>query len=111
MAKPQVVSEGEVETVWLSAKSGEGMELLGETLLRISGRTVTDEVPFMARERHIVALGHAAAHVEQASKETGQLELCAEELRLAQRALGEITGEFSADDLLGEIFSRFCIGK
>jgi tRNA modification GTPase len=111
MAKPQVVSEGEVETVWLSAKSGEGMELLGETLLRISGRTVTDEVPFMARERHIVALGHAAAHVEQDSKETGQLELCAEELRLAQRALGEITGEFSADDLLGEIFSRFCIGK
>jgi len=65
----------------------------------------------MARERHIDALKRALAGVDRAKAETGRLELLAEELRLAQRALGEITGEFSADDLLGEIFSRFCIGK
>ena len=65
----------------------------------------------MARERHIVSLKHALAGVERAVQEIQRLELCAEELRLAQQSLGQITGEFSADDLLGEIFSRFCIGK
>jgi tRNA modification GTPase len=65
----------------------------------------------MARERHLVALAQAAAALDRAAAQTAVLELLAEELRLAQAALNTITGEFSADDLLGEIFSRFCIGK
>jgi tRNA modification GTPase len=64
----------------------------------------------MARARHVVALRQAFLHLEAASK-MQPIELKAEELRATQRALGQITGEFSADDLLGEIFSRFCIGK
>ena len=108
---PKVVHEDEFDKVWLSAKSGAGVDLLRQTLLRVSGRRVTDEVPFMARERHIDSLKHALAGVQTACEETQRLELCAEELRLAQQSLGQITGEFSADDLLGEIFSRFCIGK
>lgn len=109
--EPRVIDDDQGETVWLSAKTGAGVELLAEALLAASGRRVTDEVPFMARERHIVALRDALGYLEHASEVVDRLELCAEELRLAQRALGEITGEFSADDLLGEIFSRFCIGK
>ena len=70
---------------------------------------------FIARERHLRALATAQAHIEQARQIVDSsfpaLELFAEELRLAQHALGEITGEFTADDLLGVIFSRFCIGK
>ena len=107
----RMISEDHGETVWLSARTGAGVELLAEAMLRASGRKVTDEVPFMARERHIVALGEASDHIARARNVVERMELCAEELRLAQRALGEITGEFSADDLLGEIFSRFCIGK
>jgi len=66
---------------------------------------------FMARERHVQALERAAAHLERAGRQGGKLELFAEELRLAQEALGAITGEYTSDDLLGEIFSRFCVGK
>jgi tRNA modification GTPase len=65
----------------------------------------------MARERHLQALLLAQEHLERAARQTDSLELLAEELRLVQRALGSITGEFTADDLLGEIFARFCIGK
>ena len=65
----------------------------------------------MARARHLNALRHAADHLSAASLRADQLELCAEELRLAQIALATITGEFTSDDLLGEVFSRFCIGK
>ncbi len=65
----------------------------------------------MARERHLHALQRAADDVERAGQVMDRPELFAEELRRAQQALGEITGEFSADDLLGEIFARFCIGK
>lgn len=68
----------------------------------------------MARQRHLEALKLAQAHVTNAQSVTmreNQLEILAEELRLAQAALSSITGEFTADDLLGEIFSRFCIGK
>ena len=65
----------------------------------------------LARERHLVALATAAEKSALAGRRLGQIELCAEELRLAQEALAAITGEFTADDLLGEIFSRFCIGK
>jgi tRNA modification GTPase len=65
----------------------------------------------MARERHLHALQLAQQHLEQASREMATLEFLAEELRLSQQALGSITGEFTPDDLLGEIFKRFCIGK
>jgi tRNA modification GTPase len=65
----------------------------------------------MARERHLRALQEADSALARAAGQDKAIELFAEELRLAQRALGEITGQFSPDDLLGEIFSRFCIGK
>lgn len=105
-------SGNDANTVWLSAKTGEGIDLLREALLRAIGwRTSTGEGLFMARERHVQALRQAQAHVERAAQLTSGLELLAEELRLAQEALGTITGEFTSDDLLGEIFSRFCIGK
>jgi tRNA modification GTPase len=97
--------------VWLSAKTGEGIDLLRGALLSIAGWRTTGEDLFLARERHIVALGCASQCLERAEALFNQAELFAEELRLAQRELGAITGEYSADDLLGEIFSRFCIGK
>lgn len=97
-------------TIALSAKGGEGIDLLRTELLAIAGWHHADDV-FIARERHLQALREAAIHLEAAQSVLPRLELFAEELRLAQQALGRITGEFSADDLLGEIFGRFCIGK
>ena len=99
--------------VWirLSARTGEGVGVLHDELLRLAGWEGRTEDAVLARERHLEALAEAAAKSALAEGRLGQLELCAEELRLAQEALGRITGEFSADDLLGEIFSRFCIGK
>lgn len=97
--------------VWLSAKTGAGVDLLREKLLESAGWQAAGEGTFMARARHLEALGRAAGHLDVARESTAQLELFAEELRLAQAALSEITGEFTADDLLGEIFSAFCIGK
>ena len=95
----------------LSAKSGEGIALLHDELLRIAGWHGHGEDVVLARERHLQALGDAAEKSALAASRLDQIELCAEELRLAQEALSRITGEFTADDLLGEIFSRFCIGK
>jgi tRNA modification GTPase len=98
--------------VWLSAKTGEGIELLERELLRAAGWTPGEgEHIFAARERHLRALAAALAHLETAAARLPRLELFAEELRLAQKSLDEIVGEFSSDDLLGEIFGRFCIGK
>ena len=101
--------------VWLSAKTGAGLELLREAILSAAGARDAMEGVFLARERHLRALDSAAAHLaaadEQLAAPPPALELFAEELRAAQQALGTITGEFSADDLLGEIFTRFCIGK
>jgi len=98
--------------IWLSAKTGAGLDLLRDKLLEAAGwQAAAGEGAFMARARHLDALGRAAGHLAAARETTGQLELFAEELRLAQSALSEITGEFTADDLLGEIFSKFCIGK
>lgn len=98
----------------LSAKANRGIDLLRQELLRIAGWHQAEDV-FIARERHLRALATAQEHLAAArSVAEGilpALELFAEELRLAQHALGEITGEFTADDLLGVIFSRFCIGK
>jgi len=97
--------------VYLSAKSGAGVEALKDVLLRIVGWQPAGEGIYMARERHLRALGEAEQHLEGAAENRERLEFFAEELGLAQKALGAITGEFTADDLLGEIFSRFCIGK
>jgi tRNA modification GTPase len=103
-------SDGAIR-VWLSAKTGAGLDLLRQALLDTVGWRGGGEGLFMARERHLEALRQARAHLERAGELGHQLELLAEELRLAQEALGAITGEFTPDDLLGEIFSRFCIGK
>lgn len=97
--------------LYLSAKTGEGIDNLRAELLNIAGWQPEGEGLFMARERHLQALEQAALHIEQARQNVARLEFFAEELRVAQIALSSITGEFSADDLLGEIFSRFCIGK
>lgn len=99
------------DEIWLSAKTGAGVDLLREKLLEAAGWQAAGEGAFMARARHLDALGRAAGHLAAARAAAAQLELFAEELRLAQAALSEITGEFTADDLLGEIFSKFCIGK
>lgn len=95
----------------LSAKTGAGTELLHDELLQVAGWQGHGEDAILARERHLEALALAARHLDAAAAEMTRLELCAEELRLAQDALSQITGEFCADDLLGMIFSRFCIGK
>ncbi len=95
----------------ISAKHGKGIDLLRQELLRIAGWHSHGEDTILARERHLVALRQALQHVVEAEENPTALELFAEELRLAQTALGDITGEFTADDLLGVIFSRFCIGK
>jgi tRNA modification GTPase len=97
--------------VFVSAKTGQGMEELQGMLLKAVGWRDQESGTFMARERHLRALAAAQTHLRQAHAVLSSAELFAEELRLAQRALNEITGEFTADDLLGEIFSRFCIGK
>lgn len=94
----------------LSAKLGDGVELLRRELLRIAGWHPVEDV-FIARERHLRALADTRERIAAAQSQLPQLELFAEELRLAQSALASITGEFTADDLLGEIFGRFCIGK
>ena len=95
----------------LSAKSGDGIPLLHDELLRIAGWRGHGEDALLARARHLEALTEADTRLKTAAKQLAQLELAAEELRLAQAALSRITGEFTADDLLGTIFGRFCIGK
>jgi tRNA modification GTPase len=98
----------------LSAQSGQGVELLREHLKVVAGFQSADAGAFAARRRHLDALQRARAAVQTAAdvlQTSRAFELFAEDLRMAQRALGEITGEFTSDDLLGEIFSSFCIGK
>ena len=101
--------------VHLSAKTGEGLDTLRRTLLHLAGWQAASEGIYMARERHVRALDRVGQHLSAAlahlPSRTPQLDLLAEELRLAQNALGEITGAFGTDELLGLIFSRFCIGK
>jgi tRNA modification GTPase len=96
--------------VWLSARTGAGLDLLREAVVKIAGWHGGGEGVFLARARHLSALRATAGHLEMATELT-RPELFAEELRLAHRALMSITGEFSADALLGEIFQRFCLGK
>jgi tRNA modification GTPase len=100
--------------VWMSAKNGQGIEDLKARILEMAGATEQVEGGFSARRRHIDALKRAGSHLEAGKarmEESMAGELLAEELRLAQNVLGEITGEILPDDLLGEIFSSFCIGK
>jgi tRNA modification GTPase len=108
-------ASGGAEEVWLSAKTGAGVELLREAMLGAAGAHEDMEGTFLARERHLLAMRAAGTHLEAAWQHLRTspppLELFAEELRGAQQALSTITGDVSADDLLGVIFSRFCIGK
>jgi tRNA modification GTPase len=97
--------------VAVSARTGQGMDALRAAILAAAGWSSTGETVFLARERHLVALEKARGHLHAAHAQVARWELFAEELRLAHSALAAITGEFSADELLGEIFSRFCIGK
>lgn len=111
---PECHEEPDATAISLSARSGDGIDLLRRELLRVAGWHQAEDV-FIARERHLRALAEAQQHICEAQDlVTGvlpALELFAEELRLAQQSLAAITGEFTADDLLGVIFSRFCIGK
>ncbi|VAW88945.1 tRNA-5-carboxymethylaminomethyl-2-thiouridine(34)synthesis protein MnmE [hydrothermal vent metagenome] len=103
-----------ISQIALSAKGGEGIDLLRDHLKQKMGYNSTAEGVFMARRRHIDALQRAKENLltgKEQLEHNHSGELLAEELRQAQQALGEITGEFSSDDLLGEIFSSFCIGK
>lgn len=109
--EPRVVAAAGVADVFLSAMTGAGLDLLHEHLLRAVGWQAGGEGVFMARERHLSALREAGGRLALAAACEGRVEFFAEELRLAQNALSSITGEFTSDDLLGEIFSRFCIGK
>jgi tRNA modification GTPase len=101
--------------VTLSARTGDGLPALRTALLDAAGAHPGGEGMFIARTRHVQALRGARAHLAAADERAAQgdaaLELVAEELRLAHEALSAITGAFTSDDLLGEIFGRFCIGK
>lgn len=104
----------EDDWIGVSAKTGEGIEELRSHLKQVLGYTVNEEGTFIARARHVDALQRALRSVETGRDRLlmeNAGELLAEELKVCQRALGEITGEFSSDDLLGRIFSTFCIGK
>ena len=113
LAKEPARIEG--ERVYVSALTGEGIGLLRDELLSIVGWHSTNESVYLARARHIEALRAAQKHLDDATDHAARsdrdIDLFAEELRLAQQQLSRITGIFNADDLLGEIFSRFCIGK
>jgi tRNA modification GTPase len=109
----QTTSTDEIE-IHLSAKTGAGLDLLRAELARLGGRGEESYGAFSARRRHVEALQRVADHLQSADAQLRLAragELAAEELRRAQQALGEITGEYSSDDLLGAIFSTFCIGK
>ncbi|HSQ80613.1 MAG TPA: tRNA uridine-5-carboxymethylaminomethyl(34) synthesis GTPase MnmE [Casimicrobiaceae bacterium] len=105
----------DVVEAWVSALTGEGIALLEAEMLRIAGAEHATEDVFLARARQVSSLADAEEHLsiagEHAATRPPAIELFAEELRAAQQALSTVTGEFTADDLLGEIFSRFCIGK
>ena len=106
--------DGERPVVMLSARTGEGLDALRERIRDLAGFRDLGEGAFTARRRHVEALRDAHSHFEAgrvALRDARAGELLAEELRLSQQALGTITGEFTADDLLGRIFSEFCIGK
>ena len=103
------------DCICISAKTGEGIDELISRLKSIAGNTESEEGDFLARARHLDCLARASEHLQLISGNvvgiTVGLDIAAEELRLAGNALGEIIGETTSDDLLGMIFSKFCIGK
>ena len=113
--KADLISTLPDDSLCVSARTGQGLQLLRQALLQHAGWHALPEGSFIARTRHVHALQRGRKHLQRAQalgdEAVAPLELLAEELRLAHDALGEITGAFTADDLLGEIFSRFCIGK
>jgi tRNA modification GTPase len=111
---PQAATDAVPAPLCVSAKTGAGLDELFDELKAAAGFVGAEGALFSARRRHLDALARARALLEQAVatlRDTRAVELFAEDLRLAQAALGEITGEFGSDDLLGEIFASFCIGK
>ena len=114
VSTPLVMDEQGNTVIPLSAKTGDGVEALRQHLKSAMGYVGDSEGSFTARQRHIDALQRASSALEQGRHQlvsAGAGELLAEDLRLAQEHLGEITGRFTPDDLLGRIFSSFCIGK
>jgi tRNA modification GTPase len=113
--KCDLVDQAPDDGIRLSVRTGQGLQELRRALLQRAGWHAVPEGLFIARARHVQALQRTREHLQCAlalgDERAAPLELLAEELRLAHDALGEITGQFTADDLLGEIFSRFCIGK
>ena len=111
---PPAVQAQHADGLWLSAKTGAGIDALRDAIACAVGRDSREESPYIARERHLRALQQAEDHYQHALAQlhsTQNGELIAEDLRLAHDALGSITGAVSSDDLLGHIFSSFCIGK
>jgi tRNA modification GTPase len=110
-----IQTNNETVNITVSAKNGQGLETLRRTLLQVAGWQPAAEGVYIARERHVQALRQVSAHLDYAEMQlkakSQALDLLAEELRLAQNDLSAITGEFTSDDLLGVIFSKFCIGK
>jgi len=110
-----IQTDNESVNITVSAKNGQGLETLRRTLLQVAGWQPAAEGVYIARERHVQALRQVSAHLDladgQLKAKSQALDLLAEELRLAQNDLSAITGEFTSDDLLGVIFSKFCIGK
>jgi tRNA modification GTPase len=110
-----IKTDAEEVNITVSAKNGQGLETLRRTLLQVAGWQPAAEGVYIARERHVQALRQVSAHLvladSQLKAKSQALDLLAEELRLAQNDLSAITGEFTSDDLLGVIFSKFCIGK
>jgi tRNA modification GTPase len=103
------------DQLFVSAKTGQGLELLRSELLKVAGWQPESEGGILARKRHVEALLNAEQFIQSAlallKSQTSSIELAAEEMRLAQDELSTITGQFLPDDLLGKIFSTFCIGK
>jgi tRNA modification GTPase len=114
-ASPDTVADTVTNGVSISAKTGAGLDTLRQTLLQHAGWHDSPDGVYIARKRHVQALQRCAAHLASAQTHAEQadaaLDLFAEDLRLAHDALAEITGVFTSDDLLGEIFGHFCIGK
>lgn len=111
LAPGRSLPDDELATLRVSAKTGEGISGLKTWLLEAAGWKPHGEGIFMARGRHVEALQEARMQLRESAQHTQAIELMSENLRLAQQALGRITGEVTADDLLGQIFSRFCVGK
>jgi tRNA modification GTPase len=113
-AQPGLLQRDGITEIWLSAKHKIGLDILIEHLKQTMGYQQTTEGVFLARKRHLDALESALKLVENAQYQLQHFaagELVAEDLRCAQQALASITGRFSSDDLLGRIFTSFCIGK